>query len=78
MRSTPCCQGGKFRLKMVCSLRVSRRELCGRLASAGKALAGMGSILVAFILIAESTICAYSRMCFAYVYQLVSPLAAKW
>ena len=43
MRATPCCQCGKVRPKVVCSLVVFRRELCGRTAGVGKALVGTGT-----------------------------------
>src|SRR5574344_1947010 len=44
MRATPCCQCGRVRPKVVCSLLVFRRELCGRCAGVGKALVGTGAI----------------------------------
>ena len=40
MPSTPCCQSGNLMLKAACSLRVSRRELCGRRAAVAKTLDG--------------------------------------
>ena len=42
MRSTPVCQCGSCRPKVVCNWVVSRRELCGRCAGVGNALVGTG------------------------------------
>ena len=78
MRSTPCCQAGNVKPKVACSLAVFRRELCGRRAGVGNALVGTQATSVATIFIAACSRPACAITCFAYPFQVISPLAARW
>ena len=44
MRSTPVCQAGSVRAKVLRSLLVDKREFAGRLAGVGNALVGTGAM----------------------------------
>lgn len=65
MRSTPCCQRGKYRPKAACSLPVSRREFKGRRAGVGKALVGTATTSFTIDLIAVCARAACASTCFA-------------